>query len=132
MPIYEYRCQTCKRRVSILWRTLAEAQSATPHCPRCGGEQLTRLVSRVAVARSEDEHFESLMDPSAIGDLDENDPKSLGRWMRRMSREMGEDLGGEFDEVVSRLEAGQSPDDIEAELPGLGLDGSSSEEMPGD
>lgn len=132
MPIYEYRCHDCKRRVSILWRTLAEAQSGTPQCPRCGSRQLARLVSRVAVARSEDEHFESLMDPGSLGDLDENDPKSLGRWMRRMSREMGEDLGGEFDEVVSRLEAGQSPDEIEAELPDLGLGDSSAEELPGD
>jgi len=132
MPIYEYRCHACKRRVSILWRSLAEAQNGVPRCPRCGGDQLTRLMSRVAVARSEEEHIESLLDPGSLGDLDENDPKSLGRWMRRMSREMGEDLGDEFDEVVSRLEAGQSPDEIEAELPDLGLGDSSGEEMPGD
>jgi hypothetical protein len=37
--------------------------------------------------------MESMADPSTFGDLDENDPKSIGRWMRKMSREMGEDLG---------------------------------------
>jgi hypothetical protein len=39
--------------------------------------------------------------------------------MRKMSGEMGEDLGPEFDEVIGRLEAGQSPEDIESELPDL-------------
>lgn len=121
MPIYEYRCQDCHRRVSLLWLSLADAQKATPKCSYCGGSHLVRLISRVAVVRSEDAHLDDLTDLSGIGDLDESDPKSLGRWMRRMSREMGEDLGGEFDEVVGRLESGQSPEDIERELPDLGL-----------
>jgi len=54
--------------------------------------------------------------------LDEEDPKSVARWMRRMSREAGEDLGPEFDEVVDRLEAGQSPEEIEESVPDLGGD----------
>jgi Flp pilus assembly protein TadB len=40
--------------------------------------------------------------------------------MRHMSSEMGEDLGDEFDEVVGRLEAGESPESIEETLPDLG------------
>jgi putative FmdB family regulatory protein len=123
MPIYEYRCQDCRRRVSILWRTLSEAQSGEPRCPRCGGANLTRLMSRVAVARSEDAHMDDLMDPSSLGGLDENDPKSIARWMRKMSREMGEDTGEELDEVVDRLESGQTPEQIEKELPDMGLGG---------
>jgi hypothetical protein len=43
--------------------------------------------------------------------------------MRQMSRELGEDMGPEFDEVVDRLEKGQSPEDIEHDLPDLGSDG---------
>jgi hypothetical protein len=50
---------------------------------------------------------------------DENDPKSLGRWMRKMSAETGEDLGPEFGEVVGRLESGESPDAIEKSMPEL-------------
>jgi hypothetical protein len=64
--------------------------------------------------------MESLADPSNLGGLDESDPASLGRWMRRMGSEMGEDLGPEFTEMVDRLEAGQSPEDIEAALPDMG------------
>lgn len=126
MPIYEYLCHDCRRRVSVLWRTFSAVEKNTPQCPRCGGTNLTRLVSRVAVVRSEESHLEDLADPSNLAGLDENDPKSIARWMRKMSKEMGEDLGPEFDEVVDRLEAGQSPEEIEEAMPDLGSEMESS------
>ena len=63
--------------------------------------------------------MDSLADPSSLAGLDENDPKSMARWMRKMSSEMGEDLGPEFDEVVNRLEAGEDPESIEQSMPDL-------------
>ena len=123
MPIYEYRCQDCKRRVSIFWRTFSDAESGAPVCPRCGGTDLTRLISRVRVLRSEDSHLDAMSDSGDLPDFDESDPKSMGRWMRKMSAETGEDLGPEFDEVVGRLESGQSPEDIEKSMPDLGGEG---------
>ena len=122
MPIYEYNCQSCRRRVSIWWRTFSEAEAGTAHCPRCGSEDLTRLVSRVRIVRSEESRLEDMADPANFGDLDENDPRSIARFMRKMGDEMGEDLGPEFGEVVDRLEAGESPEDIEKEMPDLGAD----------
>ena len=98
MPIYEYRCHDCKRRVSIFWRSFSDLENkdAVPRCPRCGGTNLRRLVSRVAVLRSEDSHLDDLADPGMLSGLDEDDPKSMARWMRRMSRESGEDLGVDY------------------------------------
>lgn len=122
MPIYEYRCHSCRRRVSILWRSFSEAAAGQPICPHCGGRELTRLVSKVAVLRSEESRLDDLADPSSLGDLDENDPKSIARWMRKMSRETGEDLGDELNEVVERLEAGESPEEIEKTMPELAGD----------
>ncbi|MEJ2554912.1 MAG: zinc ribbon domain-containing protein [Anaerolineae bacterium] len=122
MPIYEYRCHDCRRRVSIWWRTFSEAEMGTARCPRCGGEQLTRLVSKVRVLRSEESRMEDLADPANLGDLDENDPRSIARWMRKMSDEVGEDIGPEFEEVVDRLEAGESPEEIERTMPDLAGD----------
>ena len=52
----------------------------------------------------------------------ENDPQAIGRMMRKMGKEMGEELPSEFDEVVDRLESGQSPEDIESSMPELGND----------
>lgn len=122
MPIYEYTCADCKRRVSLLWRSFADAQSREAVCPRCGGTHLTRLISRVAVLRSEESRLDALADPSSMPDVDENDPKSLARFMRQMASETGEELGAEFDEVVGRLEAGEDPEDIEKAMPALGAD----------
>ena len=76
-------------------------------------------MSRVAVLRSEDSRMDDLADPTCFGDLDENDPRSIGRWMRRMSAETGEELGSEFEEVVGRLEAGENPEVIEQSMPDL-------------
>ncbi len=122
MPIYEYRCNDCRRRVSVFWRSFSEIGVTRPSCPRCGSENLTRLVSRVAVVRSEESRLDDLADPSSLAGLDENDPKSMARWMRKMSQEMGEDLGPEFGEVIDRLESGQSPEEIEEAIPDLGGD----------
>jgi putative FmdB family regulatory protein len=120
MPIYEYRCNDCRKRVTVYWRSFSEVETAPARCPACNGTDLTRLISRVAVLRSEESRLEGLADPSSLAGLDENDPQNMARWMRKMSHEMGEDLGPEFGEVVDRLEAGESPEEIEAAMPDLG------------
>ena len=121
MPLYEYRCNSCHRRVTLL-RSFSD--TSTPRCSRCDSEDLTRLISRVAVLRSEESRLDALADPSGLAGLDESDPRSIARWMRKMSSEMGEDMGPEFDEMVDRLEAGESPEEIERSVEGLGDEGS--------
>lgn len=118
MPIYEYRCGNCKRRVSIFFRSFSAVGDA--RCPNCDSSDLTRLVSKVAALKSEDARLEALSDPSNFGDVDENDPKSMARFMRKMGGEMGEDMGPEFGEMVDRLESGESPEEIEKSMPGMG------------
>ena len=124
MPEYEFRCMDCKRVVSF-YLTIAEYESAAPACPHCGGAQLRRKIGRVRMARSEESRLETLSDPSSWGDVDENDPQSMARMMRRMSQETGEEMGPEFDDAVDRLEAGESPDEVENSIPALGGDGGS-------
>jgi putative FmdB family regulatory protein len=121
VPIYEYHCPDCRRRVSLFFRSYSDIKDE-PSCPRCGGTRLTRLISRVAVVRSEDSRLDDLSDPSMLGDLDEDDPKSIARWMRKMSAETGEEMPAEFDEVIDRLESGQSPEEIEDAMPDLADD----------
>lgn len=119
MPTYEYRCRDCRKRVSV-YQSYEDYGREPVACPACGGTNLDRLISRVRVAKSEDSQLDDLADPSAWGDIDENDPKSMARMMRKMGREMGEDMPPEFDEVVDRLESGQSPEEIEGSMPDLG------------
>lgn len=122
MPTYEYRCQDCGKRFS-LFMTYQEFDSAVVECKYCSSKNISRKIGRIRVAKSEESRLESLSDPAALENL-EDDPQELGRMMRRMSSEMGEDLGPEFDEVIDRLEKGQSPEEIEEALPDLGDEGS--------
>lgn len=121
MPIYEYRCLQCGKRINIFLRSFAAASENKPRCPHCQSENLRRLVSRVSVLQSEETRLDNLSDTGTLSDVDENDPRSVARWMRQMGNEAGEDLGTEFNEVVDRLEAGQSPEEIESDLPDMGL-----------
>ncbi|MGD8465739.1 MAG: zinc ribbon domain-containing protein [Anaerolineae bacterium] len=121
MPIYEYRCHDCRRRVSLFFRSFSEVEEE-PACPRCGSTNLSRLISRVATIRSEESRLDDLADPSMLDGLDEDDPKSIAKWMRKMSAETGEEMPGEFDEVIDRLESGQSPEQIEESMPDLAED----------
>lgn len=123
MPIYEYGCYDCRKRVSVFWRTIDAAEKGVATCPRCGGTHLKRLISKVSMLRTEDSRLESLSDDAMFGGLDQNDPKSMAKFMRKMTGElgdeMGDELGPEFDEVIDRLEKGQNPEDIEKEMPNL-------------
>ncbi|MEK7872694.1 MAG: FmdB family zinc ribbon protein [Chloroflexota bacterium] len=109
MPVYEYRCQTCRRKVSILTRSVsATAQAAV--CDRCGSRDLVRLVSSFAVGRSAGAGSDESSLDDALADVDERDPRSLARAVRRIGEETGEDMGPEFDEAVGRLEEGEDPE----------------------
>ena len=122
MPIYEYRCGECGRRFSVFWRSFSDIHEEKILCKLCGSKGVERLISKVRVVRSEESRLDDMADPTAWGDFDENDPKSMGRFMRKMMNEIGDeagDLGPEFEEVIDRLEAGQDPEEIEKDLPDL-------------
>jgi hypothetical protein len=57
-------------------------------------------MSRFATVKSEDSRLDSLSDPSSFGDLDENDPQSVARFVKKMGHEMGEDLGEDLDAAM--------------------------------
>ncbi|MHB1004272.1 MAG: FmdB family zinc ribbon protein [Chloroflexota bacterium] len=117
MPIYEYRCQACGLRQSVFFRSFAA--DAPIKCRRCGSSELRKLISSFYAPKSEDALLESLADPGNLGDVDENDPRSMARWARRMAQETGEDLGSDFDEMVDHMEAGDMPEDeAAAGMPG--------------
>ena len=111
MPIYEYRCLACKRRTSVFVRSVTSR--SRPACEHCGSTKLVRLLSRFAVHRAAGSgDGDDGLDLGSVVDVDENDPRSVARWARKMRDEMGDDLGPEFDEMVDRMEAGESPDDV--------------------
>jgi putative FmdB family regulatory protein len=121
MPVYEYRCQDCNRLVRLTF-SFVQYGKVEPVCTYCESKNLIRRIGRLAVAKSEDSRMDDLMSDTALANIDEDDPRALGKFMRKMSKEMGEDMGDEFNEVVDRLEKGESPESIEQALPDLGTD----------
>ena len=122
MPLYDYFCLDCRERFDV-FMTYAEYGTRPVACSHCGSRNVRRRVPRVRFAKSEESRMDSLAgdfsDPAALAGL-ENDPQAMGRMMRKMGSELGEEMPAEFDEVVDRLEKGQSPDEIEKEIPDLG------------
>ena len=114
MPIYEFRCSDCRKRSSVFVRTMAAPVS--PTCEYCGSSEMSRLFSRVAVLRSGDDVGADISE-SSLADIDENDPRSVARWVRKMSRDMGEPLDAEMEADLERMEAGEMPDDDLADEP---------------
>jgi putative FmdB family regulatory protein len=112
VPIYEFRCNACRRRTSVFTRSIGAP--ITAGCEHCGSVDLARLISRVAVVRPEGGSFENF-DESTLADVDENDPRSMARWVRKMSDKMGEPLNAEMEANLERMEAGEMPDDMGGE-----------------
>jgi putative FmdB family regulatory protein len=104
MPIYEYRCNSCSRRVSLFQRQMNAP--LTPTCPHCQSQDLRRLVSTFSVVRSP----ESDLDDGALDSfegLEENDTGAMLDHAHRLGEKMGVDLGSDFDEDVQQTLAGE-------------------------
>ena len=112
MPIFEFRCRSCGHKTSVLVLDRDRMDEVT--CRDCGGSDLVKLVSRFATPRSEEARLDQLSDPSSFAGMDENDPASVARWMKKMGSEMGEDLGNDVEQAV------------EEEMSGAGGDGTDS------
>ncbi|MEW6455957.1 MAG: zinc ribbon domain-containing protein [Acidobacteriota bacterium] len=98
MPIYEYKCEDCNKKSSFLILNINNLPEI--RCKSCGSSNMKKIISRVAVIRSEESRLESLADPSKFSDFDERDPKSIAKWMKKMGKEMGEDFGNEIEEAM--------------------------------
>ena len=120
MPIYEYECEKCHRRSSVLTMRISEKVDAI--CSHCGSDKLSRLMSRFAMPKSEEARLDALSDPTTFGDLDESDPKSVAKVMRKLGKEMGDEMGGpEMDQAIEELERG--------DLDGGGEDSSGGDDL---
>ena len=103
MPLYEYRCNECRRRTTKLVRSLSEPFS--PSCDHCPSTNLTRLISRFTVQRSWGSSLDWAPGSEGFGSADPDNPKEMANYLRRMKREMGEEVTLEFDDMVDELES---------------------------
>ncbi len=118
MPIYEFECLDCHRKTTAL--VMLRERIGEVRCKKCGGARLEKLWSRFAAPKSEDARLESLADPSTMGDIDESDPKSVARYMKKMGQEMGENFGEDVDQAIEEEMAGGAAGDDDHEGGGPG------------
>ena len=115
MPIYEYHCNTCNRRVSIFLRS----PSAEAKCPSCGGGDLTRRFSTFSVRGTyKDIYDDILSDNQLTSGLMRNDPKALAEWNKRMTRGMeSNEVTPEYEEALDKMDHGIVPEMPKREMP---------------
>ena len=118
MPTYDFICNTCEKRFEV-FLTYSEYGKKTVECTYCNSTDVRRRMTKVRIAKTDEGRLEHMA--GDLGSLEgmENDPAAFARRMKKMGKEMGEELPAEFDEVVDRLEAGQSPEEIESAMPDL-------------
>ncbi len=129
MPIYEYYCDQC----NVIFNFYSSRVNTTkiPSCPRCGKEELARQISTFAtIGKSKDEGgddqlggldeskmehaFASLMREAER--INEDDPKQMASLMRKFTSQTGIHLGDSMEEAISRMEAGEDPEQVEKDM----------------
>jgi putative FmdB family regulatory protein len=119
MPTYDFICNNCNQRFDV-FMTFSEYGKKRVTCTHCKSKNVRRRMTKVRIAKSEDSRMDNMADDFSGLEGLEDDPRAMGQMMRKMGKQMGEDLPPEFNEVVDRLEKGQSPEEIESALPDLG------------
>jgi putative FmdB family regulatory protein len=137
MPIYEFACAKCRKIFSFLSKRVNPDRP--PVCPKCGNKKLSKQISRFAMSRklkepaakTEPETGEPPLpdfdDPRLaramaemerdMEHLDENNPKHMAHMIKKMKDLMpAGSVPKEFDAVIKRLEAGEDPEKIEADM----------------
>jgi putative FmdB family regulatory protein len=128
MPIYEFYCKDCHMIFNFFSNTIDTKKR--PMCPKCKNIKLERRMSPFAISRNRGEEEDTPMPDmdeakmehamnvlaSEAENIDENDPKQAANLMRKLTDMTGMDLGPGMEEALRRMEKGEDPDQIEAEM----------------
>jgi putative FmdB family regulatory protein len=111
MPIYEFMCQNCHRRVCFLVRDISAPFA--PKCSSCGSTHLSRVISGFAYHKSLEtvweESGESTVRP---GDDYYKDPQNIGRWVEKKFQDMGQELPSQIQEKIQAAREGVLPEPL--------------------
>ena len=128
MPIYEFYCDKCHTIFNFFSRTVNTRK--VPLCPHCKQNKLSRQVSMFAFTgrAKEDDGMDDLpvdegqmekamqMLAGEAEKINEDDPRQAAQLMRKLTRMTGLELGNGMEEALSRMEQGEDPEQIEAEM----------------
>jgi putative FmdB family regulatory protein len=154
MPIYEFACPKCRKIYSFLSKRINPEKS--PTCPKCGNKKLSKQMSRFAMTKGlaepaagagnemeGEQNMPDFDDPKiarVMGELerdmasmDENNPRHMAHMMKKMKEVLPEGaVPKEMDIAIKRLEQGEDPEKVEAEMGDLmgGMMGEEDEDDP--
>ncbi len=128
MPIYEFYCEDCNTIFNFFSKSVNTTKM--PKCPNCKSKSLSRQMSAFAFtgkAKEDSETDDLPFDENKMekamqmlaGEADkinEDDPRQAANLMRKLSDMTGLELGAGMNEALKRMEAGEDPDAIEAEM----------------
>ena len=107
MPIYQYDCSGCQRRVDVFFRSISRVTD--PVCPECGGKQLKRVMSKVLRARSDSDRLNAIDMNQELGRLNSNSVGDFSRWAKDMGRRYDSELGSDFSQLAAKADNGDDP-----------------------
>lgn len=111
MPIYEYRCDRCKKEFSQLFLKPRDADQV--HCKFCRSQDVTRLLSSFRVHQTEESRLAHFDTSTPRGDDFYRDSRNVGLWTKKRMEQMGVDLGPKLDEIVEKGRSGKILEDFE-------------------
>ena len=115
MPIYEFLCQKCHTKSSILVRNTTE--SFTPQCPTCGSNDLVRVITGFAHHKSIKTVWEESSEPQRSSGSDYyKDPRNIGRWTEKRFKELGMDMPAKIQEQIQAAREGELPKSVKEKL----------------
>lgn len=128
MPIYEFYCDRCHMLFNFFSRSVNT--SKRPQCPKCKTNRLSRQMSSFAVtgrAKEGNEMDDLPIDESKMEQamqmlageaekIDQDDPRQAANLMRKLTDMTGLEMGAGMQEALKRMEHGEDPDQIEAEM----------------
>ncbi len=117
MPIYEFCCNSCHHQTSLLVKSIGEPLS--PHCPHCGSNNLSRLISKFAYHKSLKTIHEETGEPDKPGWDYYKDPRNIGRWAEKRFEEMGQEMPSQVQEMIQAAREGELPPAVKDLQPGL-------------
>ncbi|MCX6000785.1 MAG: zinc ribbon domain-containing protein [Chloroflexi bacterium] len=117
MPVYEFRCNACRKKTSLLAKRIGEPLA--PTCPACGSTDLTRLFSSFAYHKSLSTIHEESGSPDAAGPDYYRDPRNIGRWTEKKFQEMGMEIPSQVQDMISAARDGELPESVKDLQPGL-------------
>lgn len=114
MPSYDFRCKSCKTRFTLDYASVADYESATPQCPECESENLSRLITQVAF-KAPSRDFSRMSSQEMLSVFESGDSRAVGEMFQQVGAESPE-MGAKYQDATQRLLKGESMDKVERDL----------------